>query len=271
MAFYIYRPSNRAVRGIIWGLKNRYAVRYEDLESFEDEEWWPDFSVHDVEGLLSRLDTKKVSGSDGVPSRLLREGALWLSFPLFRIFTQSISSRHFPTCWKLADVSPIPKCKKPSITDFRPISLTPVLSKLLERLVLKSVSSQLTPLYGASQHAFRRYGSTESALVKMHDSVTSYLDRSYVTAVRMTCLDFSKAFDRVLHNKLINSLVACDVNRGFIFWLKDYLSDRWQRLKVNDIFGPIYPYVLVSLRVPFWALFCLHVSWGLCRYRQIQP
>jgi len=213
----------------------------EDLESFEDEEWWPDFSVHDVEGLLSRLDTKKVSGSDGVPSRLLREGALWLSFPLFRIFTQSISSRHFPTCWKLADVSPIPKCKKPSITDFRPISLTPVLSKLLERLVLKSVSSQLTPLYGASQHAFRRYGSTESALVKMHDSITSYLDRSDVTAVRMTCLDFSKAFDRVLHNKLINSLAACDVNRGFIFWLKDYLSDRWQRLKVNDIFGPIYP------------------------------
>jgi hypothetical protein len=211
----------------------------ESLSHINDEEWTPQFTRFDVESLLSRLDVRKSAGNDGVPARLLREGSIWLSYPVFLIFSKSIDTRCFPTVWKMADVTPIPKCKKPSPTDFRPISLTPILSKLLERLVFNSVTANLTSLYGASQHAFRSLGSTEGALVKIHDTITLYLEMSNVVAVRMTCLDLSKAFDKVLHNKLLNHLFHSDVNRGFLLWLKSYLSNRCQRLKFNGSFGPV--------------------------------
>jgi hypothetical protein len=213
----------------------------EEVLGFEDEEWDPHFNTFYIQKLLSRLDTKKSTGSDGVPTRLLREGSLYLTPAVFRIFVTSIKSRRFPACWKLADVTPIAKCKNPTVGDFRPISLTPVLSKLLERLVLESMSPKLVTLFGPGQHAFRQHGSTVSALVKIQDSITHLLDTPDVDAVRMTCLDFSKAFDRVLHNVLLNRLIRCDVNRGFILWLKDFLEHRVQRLKLDNLFGPVHP------------------------------
>lgn len=142
-----------------------------ELKKIEDEPWNPMFSVSDVEKELSKLNERKAAGSDGVDTKLLRVGSPWLAKPLFCLFRSSILSRTLPSHWKLADVTPIPKCKAPTASDYRPISLLPAVAKVLEKLVLKWLRTHLLRLYGPQQYAFRPYGSTSSALIHLHDCV----------------------------------------------------------------------------------------------------
>lgn len=92
--------------------------------------------------------------------------------------------------------------------------------------------AQLVPLYGRHQYTFRKLGSTESARIRFHESIMSYLDTTKVKAVRMTCLDLSKA----QHNLLLNPLSSTGINGGFILWLKNYLSECMQRVKLQESF-----------------------------------
>ena len=133
---------------------------------------------------------------------------------------------------------PLAKKRMPSLKDFRPISLTPIISKIFETLVLRSIYPQVMSLFGPSQHAFRKHGATESALVHIHDLVTKCLDVANVAAVRITCLDLTKAFDTMRHDILLNRLYISGINKGLIVWLKSYLTNRTQRLRVNGVFGP---------------------------------
>ena len=200
--------------------------------------WHFQASVLDVLKTLKNVKVSKAIGSDNVPNRILKAGADWLAAPLHHIFAKSVELRVFPDCWKLAHVILVPKCKNPGIKDFRPISLTPVISRIFETLVLRSVSAELHLLLGPNQYAFRKHGSTESALVKAHDAITSYLDDTQVLAVRMVCLDLTKAFDKLPHSVLLNRLHTNGVNPGFVQWLRSYLEKRTQQVKLCGCFGP---------------------------------
>lgn len=208
-----------------------------ELKEIEDEPWNPMFSVSDVEKELSILNERKSAGSDGVDTKLLRFGSPWLAKPLYYLFLCSILSRTVPSYWKLADVTPIPKCKAPTACDYRPISLLPAVAKILEKLVLKWLRAHLLRLYGPQQHAFRPHGSTSSALILLHDTITRFLDDTNTLAVRVVCLDFSKAFDKIHHNRLLNYLHDSGINGGCLLWLRDYLSRRRMRVKVNGTYG----------------------------------
>ena len=209
-----------------------------ELKTAVNESWCFQLNITDVLMALKKLKLTKSSGSDEIPNRLIKEGAEWLSFPLYHIFVKSVNDRKFPRCWKIADVIPIPKCRHPTISDFRPISLIPVISKIFERLILKSVSHDLLNLFGQNQFAFRKYGSTESALVRIHDFATTLLDDAGLAGVRLTCLDLTKAFDKLQHTVLLNNLLDRGINHGFILWLRSYLSGRTQRLKIFGSYGP---------------------------------
>ena len=208
------------------------------LKEILDEPWNPMFSVSDVERELTTLNERKSAGSDGVAGRLLRFGSPWLAKPLYYLFLCSILSRTVPTHWKLADVTPISKCRAPTPRDYRPISLLPAAAKILERLVLRWLRKHLLHLYGPQQHAFRPHGSTSSALIVMHDCITRFLDNSDILAVRVVCLDFSKAFDKIQHNRLLNYLHDNGINGGCLRWLRDYLSRRRMRVKLDGKYGP---------------------------------
>jgi hypothetical protein len=198
---------------------------------------------YDVFRLLSRLRRKKAPGSDGISPRLLREGAFWLSAPLATIFNKSIQDLSFPSYFKIAKVCPVPKKNRPEISDFRPISLLPIIAKLFERLVLNHMKTSLIGMYGPQQHAFRPLGSTTSALVDIIDSVSSLLDSRDTDAVRLTCLDLSKAFDRLPHNRLLNSLNLGGIDHGFLNWLASYLKGRRQYVMIEGVAGSQYEVV----------------------------
>ena len=93
--------------------------------------------------------------------------------------------------------------------------------------------------FGENQHAFRPQGSTVSALVDIHNFITLSLENPSTTDVRVTCLDFSKAFDKLHHNRLINHLNALNLNHGFLRWLTSYLCCRSQRISLEGRTGPL--------------------------------
>lgn len=155
------------------------------------------------------------------------------------IFNKSIKTKTFPACFKLANVCPVPKSRSPSVSDFRPISLLSPLSKIFEKIVLEHMKSELLRCYGVNQHAYRPFGSTTSALVEIYDSIVTALDEKDTSAVNVFCLDLTKAFDRLQHNRLINFLYSKGFNSGFLEWLLSYLSYRKIRVKVMDSYGPL--------------------------------
>ena len=209
------------------------------LTNIKNKNW--DFVISDADVFweLVHLNTRKASGPDKIPIRILVVGAEILCRPLCLIYNHSIKTHTFPKCFKNANVYPIPKKKAPSLKDFRPISITSVLGKVFERLVLKEMKKSLISLYGRNQHAYRPFGSTTSALVSLHDEVTSALDLNDTIAVRLICLDLSKAFDCLQHHRLLNFLESKGVDHGFLVWLKSYLSFRNFQVKVNNRCGPL--------------------------------
>ncbi|MEL7308208.1 MAG: reverse transcriptase family protein, partial [Pseudomonadota bacterium] len=193
---------------------------------------------NDVFKKLAQLKVKKSTGLDGVAPKLLKAGALYLSFPISCIFNRSIKERTFPSHFKIAKVCPVPKKTKPAISDFRPISVLSSLSKVFEQLVLDQVKVSLIQLYGARQHAFRPLGSTTSALIDIVEAVSSNLDSRECLAVHLSCIDLTKAFDKMHHNRLLNFLNSNGIDHGFLLWLKSYLSERCQYVMLDGVTGP---------------------------------
>ena len=208
-----------------------------DLLPITDETWNFKISENEVLNELLHLNTRKGCGPDNVPSKLLKIGAYHLCGPLCNIYNKSIQTQTFPDCFKIAYIQPIPKNARPTVSDFRPISMTTIIGKLFERLVLCHMKESLCRLYGPNQHAYRPFGSTTSALIDIHNSITSFLDKRETKAVRIMCLDISKAFDNIQFNRLLNFLNDSGIDHGFLKWLKSYLSDRFFQVRVNGVCG----------------------------------
>ena len=202
-------------------------------------EWTFCVSPEAVYHQLSQLSNRKATGPDMLPPTLLKAGAQFLSLPLAKIFNRSIQTKIYPKFFKQAHVCPIPKCKNPHFEDFRPISLLSCISKVFERLVLRSVATQLYHCYGPNQHAYRPFSSTTTALIEICEHITRELDVRTTSHVNVFCLDLSKAFDKLQHHRLINHLSACGLDHGFLSWLLSYLKHRSFCVKICNRLGPI--------------------------------
>ena len=200
-----------------------------------------------------------------MPSWIFRVFADFLSSSICFIFNRSFQSGRFPSCFKVANIIPIPKCSHPlSISDYRPISMLPILSKLLERLVVKKV---IVPLVidrvSTSQFAYLpRLGSgTIPALVTVHHKIVHFLDSS-PGAVRLLSTDFSKAFDKLPHHVILDACRRFDLPDSIVGWVSSFLSNRKQRVFINS---KVSEWVSIPSGVPQGSvlgpiLFCLAVD-----------
>ena len=188
----------------------------------------------DVYDLLCKLDVTKAAGPDEVPARLLREGAVWLAKPLATLFTLSLSQGCLPSDWTSANITPVfKKGNKHLITNYRPISLTSTVVKLLERLVhcqltdfLES-NNKLSPL----QHGFRTGHSCQTQLLETVHKWACCLDRASSSHVVFT--DFSKAFDTVPHERLLLKLEHVGIRGRLLTWISSFLLNRTQRVLID--------------------------------------
>ena len=151
-----------------------------------------------------------------------------------------------PACFKHASVVPIHKKVDRSLaTNYRPISLLPSLSKILERLVLTQLRHLVSQNAGnlilsPEQFAYRDNQSCEDLLAICVNDWQRALDRGHFVAIAL--LDLSKAFNSVPHEKLLLELQACGIGVNELKWFHSYLTDRSRAVKVpQQPIGPSYP------------------------------
>ena len=192
--------------------------------------------ISDFEVFLM-LDSLKVTatGLDDIPAWFLRLGAPVFAAPIAQLFNQSIKAGIVPSQWKTAVITPVAKVKQPTQpSDFRPIFVTPVLSRMLERFIVKSFiypAIQLTnpQLSFDDQYVFRPTGSTTAALVAILHTVNNMLSSNQY--VRVFALDFTKAFDSVRHSTLMEKLSELTIPDQIYNWIHNWLSNRTHSTK----------------------------------------
>ena len=127
------------------------------------------FSKEEVYKALCKVDPSKSCGPDGIPGRLLRGGAVWLAEPLTLLYNQSINSGSVPRDWSSSNITPIfKKGSKHSRSNYRPISLTSITVKILERLIHHKIANFLSEHLKLSrtQRGFRSGHSCQTQLLE---------------------------------------------------------------------------------------------------------
>lgn len=186
------------------------------------------------DSLLS-LNPKKATGYDETPSKLLADAASAISKPLEFIFNLSFTTATFPDSLKIAKV--IPVHKKGAMNDpnnYRPISILPILSKLLEKIFctrLVKFINKNNIIYD-HQYGFRAKYSTKLSLVNLVNYLIKQIDSGRVTLGIF--LDFSKAFDTINHTILLQKLSYYGVRGLALQWIQSYLHHRYQYAGVNQ-------------------------------------
>ena len=183
---------------------------------------------------LKRLKPHKAAGPDQIKPGLLRELAEEISPLVTRIFQASLKQGTLPDEWKEALVTPVyKKGERLKAVNYRPISLTCVLCKQMEHIIASQLMSHLNnnSLLYNKQHGFRSKLSCESQLIEFTNDVLGVVqDRRQCDTI---VLDFSKAFDKVSHDRLLFKLDRAGVNTSTRNWIKSFLLDRSQRVIVD--------------------------------------
>ena len=187
-----------------------------------------------VEKYLKRLNTSKSQGPDNLHPKLLLETLHEIKEPLTEIFKNSLQEGTVPNDWKLANIVPLHKkgCKS-SPENYRPISLTSVVSKIMEKLVRDKIMEHMEEnnLFTKHQHGFRIGYSYVTQLIDVCDKWSEELDNK--NCIDILYLDFKKAFDSVPHQRLLTKLKDYGFKGKLLTWVENFLKNRKQRVQVD--------------------------------------
>ena len=190
--------------------------------------------TEDVFETLSALKPNKSPGPDGIHPKVLRELADVIATPLNIIYNKSLSTGKIPESWKKANITPIYKKGNRHLpSNYRPISLTPVASKVMETLIRNALVAHMKEngLFANQQNGFMAGRSCTTQLLSTLDQWTRALDEDY--CLDAIFLDFQKAFDTVPHHRLIRKLHGYGIDGALLEWIKSFLADRQQCVVVN--------------------------------------
>lgn len=191
-------------------------------------------SAEGVKAELLRLDISKACGPDGFGPRVLKETASAITTALTHLFQRSLDTSQIPRDWKTATVSPVfKKGDRYLPSNYRPISLTCVCSKLMEHIITSNLKRYLegNNILHKNQHGFRSRRSCETQLVELTSEISNLLDQHQ--EIDACVLDFSKAFDKVNHVKLVEKVSALGVSRQVSNWIREFLTNRTQVVTID--------------------------------------
>ena len=188
-----------------------------------------------VKKQLEKLNISKAAGPDQIHPKLIFELRENLALPLYIIYQKSLREGKLPSQWKSAYIKPIyKKGAKHMASNYRPVSLTSVCCKMLERIIREDIMKHLdkNELLSRDQHGFRSGRSCCTQLLELMEIWTNMLDKG----VGWDCiyLDFAKAFDKVPHARLSKKLKALGIKGDLCLWLEDFLNDRQQTVVIKN-------------------------------------
>ena len=234
--FFVRKIEN--LKNETTSLHNNFSIQLINNKIMNDKDCefvFQTIQVDKVKTLLSSINGEKPSGLDNLDGKLLGMVSGSIALPICHIFNLSLLKGVCPLSWKAAKVIPLPKNKEDMFSgaNSHPISILPVLSKLMERVVFDQVSSyfSINKLNSEFQHAYKKDHSTITALMQMTDQWMSDIDRKRI--VGAVLLDFSAAFDLIDHNMLLMKLAAYGFNNCTLNWMRSYSSNRMQTVYFN--------------------------------------
>ena len=183
---------------------------------------------------IRAMKDNKSPGVDGIPPKLLMETVDQISIPLARVFNLSLKEGVVPFEWKEANIIPLfKKGSRNKSENYRPVSLTSVICKLLERLIKDHMVDFLVKhkLLNSSQHGFLKARSCLTNMLCFLEEITKWIDVG--SPVDIIYLDFQKAFDKVPHQRLLLKLKAHGIGDSITDWIEQWLTDRRQRVVVD--------------------------------------
>ena len=198
--------------------------------------------------LLESLKMNKAIGLDNISARLIKDASVVICDQLTCLYNRSLQSAVFPNIWKMGKVTVLFKSgSRLDINNYRPITVLPRLSKILEKVVHTQVYGFLktNKLLTQNQFGFREKLSTAVALAKFTDTILDNMEHGQLTGVAF--LDLSKAFDTVNHSRLILKLKSITFSTRVCEWFKCYLTHRYQVTVVDNKQSSVMP---VNVGVP---------------------
>ena len=201
-----------------------------------DRDTLEDISITEekVKEKLRNLRPDSAPGPDKLWPRILQSLSSSIAQPLAMVYTKSLGEGTVPPDWKLANVAPVfKKGSKSNTGNYRPVSLTCVLCKVMESILRDEIVSHLNKynLIRTSQHGFMAGRSCLTNLLEYLEKLTSLVDQGH--AVDIVYLDFAKAFDKVPHQRLLAKCEGLGVRGKVLGWIAEWLKDRKQRVVLN--------------------------------------
>ena len=192
-------------------------------------------SQQEIIDLVNDLRSGTAAGYDTICVSIVKESIGIISEPLTQIIHLPIQSGIVPDRMKIARVIPIFKSGDSSLlTNYRPVPVLPVFSKLLEKVVYNRILKYLDKhgILFRNQYGFQKGHSTSFALLHLFEKLSSAIDRrEYTVGIY---LDLSKAFDTVDFDILFDKLEHYGIRGIALNWIKDYFSRRSQFVQFNE-------------------------------------
>jgi len=215
----------------VWSVKSDFILDNQHIDVD------PNFlcDVPFVLNCFNKMSARVSTGADGFPSILFKSCGLALAAPVCLLINRCIRERFIPSDWKVAIVTPVNKIPSPLlVSDYRPISVLSVVSKVFERHLKTVLLPFIEPFLHESQFGFRSQRSTSDALMSFDTKVNFYLN----DCKEVVCVffDVSKAFDRVPHCGLLSVLRdKFNIPTPILALLRCYLQDRKQSVRVGGV------------------------------------
>jgi hypothetical protein len=227
-------------------------------------------SVEEVSACFQNINVRSAHGPDNIPGMILKRCHLSLAPVFTKLFQESLDTGEVPTLWKTAVVVPVPKKPSPKVNnDYRPVALTSVPFKCLERLLLRRLLEYTQPHQDPYQFAYMANRSTEDAINTLLHGVYKHLEQPK-TYVRMLFLDFSSAFNTIQPHLLAEKLLRMEVNPALIQWVHSFLTGRQQKVRISGARDVMSKEIVTNTGAPQGcvtspALFTIYTSDCRCR------
>ncbi|KAI2665051.1 putative RNA-directed DNA polymerase from transposon BS [Labeo rohita] len=192
-------------------------------------------SEEDVWKCFRQVNERKAAGPDGIPGWVLKSCVAELAGVFMNIFNLSLSKSVVPACFKMATIVPVPKSSIiTSLNNWRPVALTPIVSKCFERLVRNFICSALPDSLDPLQFAYCHNRSTDDAINLTLHTALSHLEKRD-TYVRMLFVDYSSAFNTIVPSRLDMKLQELGLSSSLCSWILNFLSNRCQMVRLGSV------------------------------------